>query len=180
MSRKHAIKLRPYKQTLLPAKPNKMRNAKVWECQSCNMTGTPLPGQKKPQCGNCGKRTLVCHASKKEYERWLALKDRQKHGEIRNLKRQVHIPLTVNGVQLKTPKGRNMVYTADFTYEENRGAALVGGGVVGIYAPGPGGKTILWAKIIEDTKGRKSGNAYDLYWLKREILRANGVDVREI
>ena len=145
-----------------PVKPSKMRNQKIWECCQCEreVSITTLGGHKR--CDVCGSPHVFCHASKKEFHRWQELKLLQKQGQIRNLGRQVRIPLKVNGEQLKTPRGRSMVYVADFTYEEWR--EWLG----------------EWWPMREDVKGRRAKSQFDVYWLKREILRANGVEVREI
>lgn len=161
---RHSIKLRPYEKTLLPK--SKMRNRGQWECPDC---GTLPPScfkpKGKPKCVDCGAQ-MIHHASQKEFKRWKELQALQKAGQIRNLERQVRIPLDVGPVRLKTPKGRDMVYKADFVYEQR--------------VTGGGGRKWNWPQIVEDVKGRRSGTAYDLFWLKREILRANGIEVREI
>ena len=144
---------------MMQAKPSKMRNQKIWECPQCGRT--PHGEKSKRRCGYCGGKP-ICHASKKEYTRWHELKLLQKQGLIRNLERQCKLPLLVNGEELRTPKGRFTTYVADFAYDEpNEGSAG-------------------WHAVYEDVKGRRSGTAYDLYWIKREILRANGIEVKEI
>jgi hypothetical protein len=50
--------------------------------------------------------------SKGEYKRWLVLKRQWQDGEIRSLRRQVELPLKVNGVLIA-------VYKADFAYEDD-------------------------------------------------------------
>jgi len=50
--------------------------------------------------------------SKGEYRRWLKLKEQWQTGQIANLRRQVEIPLKVNGILIT-------VYRADFAYEED-------------------------------------------------------------
>jgi hypothetical protein len=59
--------------------------------------------------------------SKAELKRWNELKLLQKGGFIRELKRQVKMPLAFNGrpIVIRSkgfPNGRPCVYTADFTY----------------------------------------------------------------
>lgn len=61
--------------------------------------------------------------SKGEYQRYLDLRMLERLGRIRDLKRQVRIPLIVNGGPLlirdKTGRGRKLSYVADFTYYED-------------------------------------------------------------
>ena len=52
--------------------------------------------------------------SVKEAKRWTELQFMQRAGEIRNLQRQVRIPIEINGVKVCT-------YVADFTYDELAG-----------------------------------------------------------
>ena len=79
----------------------------------------------------------------KEGQRWLLLRDRQRKGEIRNLRRQVKFELTPAAPKVGL---RALCYYADFVYEED-------------------GKT-----VIEDVKGYKQGGAWDLYNAKKKML----------
>ena len=90
--------------------------------------------------------------SRHEGDRWLILMDRKRRGEISDLKRQVSFELEGRDAPILTPTGRKMRYVADFTYIEN--------GVL----------------IIEDAKGY----ATDVYKLKKAILAAQGIEIREV
>lgn len=62
--------------------------------------------------------------SKSEYKGWCDLKRREGLGEIRDLRRQVRFPLSIDGRpvvirSLRYPNGRQVKYVADFTYTEN-------------------------------------------------------------
>lgn len=70
--------------------------------------------------------------SKKEAARYAELRLLEHGGEIRNLQRQVPIPLIGMLGPLKTATGRQMKLTVDFTYEDKR---------------------LGWAKVFEDAKG---------------------------
>jgi hypothetical protein len=60
--------------------------------------------------------------SKGEYLRYLDLMNLQRSGIIHDLKRQVRMPLIVNGQELKirdkNGRGKRLAYIADFTYRE--------------------------------------------------------------
>lgn len=90
--------------------------------------------------------------SRKEARRWSDLLLLAAAGEIADLRRQVSIPLLGRLGPVLTPTGRPMRYVADFVYIE-------------------GGKT-----IVEDAKGYPS----DEYLLKKAILAAQGVHIREV
>lgn len=100
--------------------------------------------------------------SKKEYARWLVLKDMESIGLIKGLKRQCKFELIPKQV-LEVPrmkKGGKMqrselpvTYTADFVYVEN-------------------GKV-----IVEDTKGMKT----EKYIIKRKLMMyLKGIEIREV
>jgi hypothetical protein len=91
--------------------------------------------------------------SKREHARWLDLTLLERAGEIRELKRQVRYPLTVDGKPLRYPSGRIATYVADYTYWDVRR-----------------GK-----RVVEDAKGMRT----DVYKLKRAIMAANGYDILE-
>ena len=55
--------------------------------------------------------------SVKESKRWAELQFMERAGEIKNLQRQVRIPIVINGVKVCT-------YIADFTYEELGGVVV--------------------------------------------------------
>lgn len=95
--------------------------------------------------------------SKKEAERWLALRSAEYLGEISELRRQVKfelIPAQVsNGEKL-----RACSYFADFVYLNSAGET-----------------------VVEDTKGYRRGAAYDLFMIKKKLmLERFGILVREV
>ena len=89
--------------------------------------------------------------SQKEAHRWGVLRLLQRNGLIRDLQRQVRIPLRgADGKPLRfVPSGRAAFYVADFAYHEN--------GEI----------------IYEDTKGFET----EAFKLKRAILAAQGVEI---
>lgn len=89
--------------------------------------------------------------SKKEARRYGTLRQLQLAGEVKNLKCQVRIPLIGRDGPLKTERGRQICYVADFTYSE-RGS-----------------------EIVEDAKGFKTPE----YILKKAILKSMGIEIRE-
>ena len=157
------------------SKRSKMGNKPVWECLFCGMVYEAKPISKsmvyrpespraKPKpvlacnrCGEHGGKRIIKFASKREFTRWKELQQLKKAGQIRNLRRQVDFMFVVNGRQLKTPKGRPLKYRCDAVYEEYQCEDL--------------GQE-MWRKVVEDSKGRRAGLAYDLFWLKRELMAA--------
>lgn len=91
--------------------------------------------------------------SKKEAKRWADLCLMQKAGEIHDLRRQVDIALLGAHGAIKTLTGKVMVYRADFTYN----------------LPD---ETL----VVEDAKGHPS----PVYLIKKAILAAQGIIVREV
>lgn len=92
--------------------------------------------------------------SRAEAKRYTELQLLQKAGVIANLQRQVAIPLKGALGPILTPTGRKATYKADFVYvdlERN-------------------------AEVIEDVKGFETPE----YKLKRAILAAQGITIREI
>ncbi|MEM9211808.1 MAG: DUF1064 domain-containing protein [Pseudomonadota bacterium] len=93
--------------------------------------------------------------SKREANRWLLLRLLEKGGEIYDLRRQVSFPLFGRNDAIRTPTGRKMLYKADFVYRDRRlGNALV----------------------VEDAKGW----ATEIYKIKKAILAAQGIEVKEV
>ena len=102
--------------------------------------------------------------SKFEYDYWIILKERQKRGEISDLKRQVSFELiprqsALVTVQLKTKTKLKEVfyehpvyYIADFVYWENG------------------------EQVIIDTKGFRTPD----YIIKRKLMRWRGTPITEI
>ena len=92
--------------------------------------------------------------SHQEYERWLVLDYMAKHGEIRDLRRQVKFELVPAYPALGL---RALTYIADFAYVQD-------------------GKT-----VIEDVKGCKKGAAYELFSAKKKMLYFRyGILVQEV
>lgn len=92
--------------------------------------------------------------SRREARRWIELQMLEKAGEIRDLKRQVPINLQGQSGPILTPTGRKMRYIADFTYTD----------------------TATGLEVIEDAKGHPS----DTYQMKRAIVAAMGLTIREV
>lgn len=92
--------------------------------------------------------------STKEARRWGELRLMERAGEIRNLRRQVPIPLEGRDGPIKTRTGRQMRLTVDFTYEDRR---------------------LGWATVYEDAKGHPTRD----YEVRRAVAAAMGVEVRE-
>ncbi len=94
--------------------------------------------------------------SKKEARRYGELDVLQKAGHIHGLTLQKKIGLEGRDGPIKTNTGRQMIYKADFYYYDNR----------------------VRAWIVEDVK---SGDfRTEKYLLKRAILAAMGVNIREV
>lgn len=94
--------------------------------------------------------------SKKEARRFGELSLLQKAGHIHSLTLQKKIGLEGRDNPIRTETGRQMIYKADFYYYDNR----------------------IRAWIIEDVK---PGNfRTEKYLLKRAILAAMGVSIREV
>lgn len=92
--------------------------------------------------------------SRKEARRWAELQLMERAGEIRNLQRQVAIPLMGRDGPLLTRTGRRMRLTIDFTYEDKR---------------------LGWATVHEDAKGTPTRD----YEVRRAVAQAMGIEVRE-
>lgn len=90
--------------------------------------------------------------SKKEANRWGELLLMERAGQISELRRQVAIALKGRSGPILTPTGRNMTYLADFVYIE------------------------ACEEVVEDAKGYPS----DIYLMKKAILAAQGVNIREV
>ena len=95
--------------------------------------------------------------SKKELQRYKELKLLEKAGEIQNLRRQVkYVLIPSQRIDGKVVE-REVVYKADFVYEEN-------------------GQT-----VVEDVKGCKKGAGYDVFVLKRKMmLLFHNIRIKEV
>jgi hypothetical protein len=90
--------------------------------------------------------------SKREAARWLELVMLQKAGHIAQLDRQVKFVLAP-AVVVDGRKRPALRYVADFTYRDERGSL-----------------------VVEDVKGRITEG----YRIKRHLMAANGIAIREI
>lgn len=97
-------------------------------------------------------RDGVKHPSKKQARRWDELRLLERGGAITGLRREVTVYLLgANGEPLRSETGRRLSWRADFVYAEDG------------------------AIIYEDAKGYATPE----YRLKRSILAAQGIQVRE-
>lgn len=94
--------------------------------------------------------------SGKEHRRFRELLLAQRHGVVRNLRRQVPYPLTVEGELVTT-------YVADFVYEEEP-------------LDDPAGE---WVEVVEDVKSEVTRKIAE-YVIKRNLMWAvHGIRIRE-
>ncbi|BBU58531.1 hypothetical protein KU6B_47960 [Mameliella alba] len=92
--------------------------------------------------------------SLREARRWGELRLMERGGEIRNLRRQVKIPLEGRDGPLKTRTGKPMKMTVDFVYEDRR---------------------LNWAEVYEDSKGKPTRD----YEVRRAVAQAMGYEIKE-
>lgn len=116
--------------------------------------------------------------SKGEWQRWLFLKDAEKRGEIKDLKRQVKFVLIPTQrrkevIHLKTKDKivervaeREITYTADFVYMKKAGSTDT------VF-----GEMEHWHRVVEDMKGYPN----DRWPLKKSMmLYFHGIAIREV
>lgn len=108
--------------------------------------------------------------SKKEYLRYMYLKDKEKDGYIKDLKTQVKyilIPVQKEPDQVGKRGGikkgkvieRECAYYADFVYYD----------------------CINDCEVVEDVKGYKAAGAYNLFTIKRKLmLYVHGIKIKEV
>lgn len=82
--------------------------------------------------------------SKREYERWLALKAMERDGLIRDLERQVTVPLVVNGVQVCR-------LVIDFRYYDVQAGCVIHDDAKGFRTPEYRLKAKLYAALFGQT-----------------------------
>ena len=115
----------------------------------------------KNKYGN--KKTVaegVSHASKKQALRWIELRQAERDGKIRNLRREVTYRLEVNGHLI-------CKYIADHVYEE-------------LISDFCGVNVDLWDPIVEDVKSAITKKKRD-YRIKYKLMKAlHGIDIREV
>ena len=91
--------------------------------------------------------------SKAEFEYFLILKDKEKFGQIKNLRRQVSIEIQPSFKDSNGKTIKAITYKADFVYEDQDGK-----------------------KHIVDVKGMKT----DVYKLKKKMLLYKGIEIEEV
>lgn len=108
--------------------------------------------------------------SRKEYQRYLYLKDKEKDGYIKDLKTQVKYilipaqrepdqPGKRGGIKKGKLIERECAYYADFVYYD----------------------CIKNCEVVEDVKGYKAAGAYNLFTIKRKLmLYVHGIKINEI
>lgn len=108
--------------------------------------------------------------SRKEYQRYLYLKDKEKDGYIKDLKTQVKYilipaqrepdqPGKRGGIKKGKVIERECAYFADFVYYD----------------------CIKNCEVVEDVKGYKAAGAYNLFTIKRKLmLYIHGIKINEI
>lgn len=125
----------------------------------------PPPAAKQGRYANVRKYRFFGETfdSKKEAYHYLDLRDRRKHGLIRNLEVHPRISIVIGGVQVRYPptprnkKGRAMVYVADFRYFDVERECTV----------------------VEDVK-MQSGFHPEIYKFKRALLHTMGLTINEV
>jgi len=110
--------------------------------------------------------------SKRELDQWIKLRNKEKRGEIRNLRRQISYDFSTKELgQLKyigskKRKGVALRYVADFVYDEPNTIVLDPGKMA----------DIGWHTVVEDAKGCLT----DSYKIKRALmLWVHGIKIRE-
>ena len=88
---------------------SKFGNKRVYDCDHCEM----FYKEQKPTWCSCGNQDFTVFDSWKEYARWKELLLHQRAGIITNLKRQVRMPIIINGIKV-------FHYVADFDYYTDR------------------------------------------------------------
>lgn len=116
-----------------------------------------VKAKKRGKYGNVKtKLDGVVHSSGKQGMRWVNLRQQEREGKIRNLRREVEYRLEVNGHLV-------CKYVADHVYE-----------VFGEELPG------IWTEVVEDVKSpiTKKNRAYRI---KLKLMRAvHDIDIREV
>ena len=100
--------------------------------------------------------------SRKEYRRWLELKQLERDGKITALQRQVSFELLPKQTRADGKADRAVTYRADFCYNE----------------VAPDGS---YEYVVEDVKGYRGGATYAVFTIKRKLLLWRyGLTIREI
>ena len=116
--------------------------------------GWPLAKASKYNARRTKSADGIEHSSGKEAKRWGDLLLLERAGEIRNLRRQVVIPLVGQYDIIRTRTGRQMRFTVDFAYEDKR---------------------LDWMTVYEDTKGYATRD----YEVRVAVVRAMGFAIKE-
>jgi len=96
----------------------------------------------------------ISHASKKQGTRWVYLRQMEREGKIRDLRREVKYSLDVNGVHICD-------YRADHVYEE----------------PSVNG---IWREVVEDVKSVFTVKKREYIHKRNLMLACHGIAIREI
>ncbi len=95
--------------------------------------------------------------SKREAYHYLDLRDRLKHGRIRDLELQPRTAIVIGGVPVRYPSGRQMFYVGDFQYFD-----------------------IERGKIVIDDVKMQSGFLTEIYIFKRALMHTMGLTINEV
>ena len=117
-----------------------------------------INGKRRPKYGNKVVYDGVEHSTKKQGLRWVVLRQWEREGKIKNLRREVPYRLEVNGVLV-------CKYVADHVYEIFRKLEHIG--ISG------------WDVVVEDVKSpiTRKNRAYRI---KVKLMRAiHGIDIQE-
>lgn len=110
------------------------------------------------------KKTVVAGLtfdSKWEAQHWIELRLLESAGQIRNLQRQVRIPVVINGTKVCT-------FIADFTYDARQDRSSL---IAGDY---------VWKPVVSDCKSEITRRE-PYYRLKKKLLKVvNGIDILEV
>lgn len=130
---------------------------RITEEEYRRIVGTPPKKSKynnqKPEYYDPDLKETLKFDSKKEFEYYLILKDREKRGEIRDLKRQVSIEIQPSFTDRAGNKIQAIIYKADFYYYDLKGR-----------------------DHVVDVKGYKT----EIYKLKKKLLAYMGIIIEEV
>jgi hypothetical protein len=102
----------------------------------------------------------ITHASKKQGMRWVLLRQWERDGKIRKLRREVPYRLEANGHLI-------CKYVADHVYEE-------------VEHDFCGVNVTLWTEVVEDVKSPITRKKRD-YRIKYKLMKAlKGIEIREV
>ena len=129
------------------------------------LVGTPPKKSKynnqKPEYYDPELKETLKFDSKKEFEYYLLLKDRQKRGEIKDLERQVTFIIQPPFTDNRGNKIKGIAYKADFVFlEKNTDPDIA----------------LKYVRRIIDVKGCKT----EVYKLKKKLLAFRGVYIEEV